>query len=173
MKNNSSNSLNLAKGGIFTALSFLCIYLSSILPVNKLYLLSMACALITISVVYTDIKNGFLVYLASSILSIMLIGLGRVVVISYIIFFGSYGLIKYYIEKLNKLTLEIILKFIFFNICLVIMFLIYKFFIPSIPLIDKYLWIYILVGQIVFFIFDYILTLFIFYVEKHFIKKLK
>ncbi|HIG0360629.1 TPA: hypothetical protein ACX96Z_002224 [Clostridium sporogenes] len=163
----------MAKGGIFTAISFLLIYLSTILPVNKLSLLATASAIIPIAIISTNVKNGFLVYLSTSILCSIVVGISRSSVIFYIIFFGLYGIIKYYIENFNKLYIEIILKFLFFNICLIILLYIYKLFFQGIPIINKYIYIYFIVAQIAFIAFDYVLTLFIFYIDKHFIKNIR
>ncbi|WP_242971108.1 hypothetical protein [Clostridium botulinum] len=163
----------MAKGGIFTAISFLLIYLSTILPVNKLSLLATASAIIPIAIISTNAKNGFLVYLSTSILCSIVIGISRISVIFYIVFFGLYGIIKYYIERLNKLYIEIILKFAFFNICLIVLLYIYKLFFQGITIINKYIYMYFIVAQIAFIVFDYVLTLFIFYINKHFIKNIK
>lgn len=173
MKTTNLKSSNIAKGGIFTAIGFLLIYLSTILPINKLSLLATASAIIPIAIISTNAKNGFLVYLSTSILCSIVIGISRSSVIFYIIFFGLYGIIKYYIEKLNKFYAEIILKFLFFNLCLIILFYVYKLFFQSIPITNNYIFFYFIVSQIAFIIFDYILTLFIFYIDKHFIKKIK
>ncbi|NFA85243.1 hypothetical protein EXM73_08430 [Clostridium botulinum] len=173
MKTTHLKSSNIAKGGIFTAISFLLIYLSTILPVNKLSLLATASAIIPIAIISTNAKNGFLVYLSTSILCSIVVGISRISVIFYIIFFGLYGIIKYYIERLNKLYIEIILKFTFFNICLIILLYIYKLFFQGITKINKYIYIYFIVAQIAFIVFDCVLTLFIFYINKHFIKNIK
>ncbi|NFP97780.1 hypothetical protein FDG46_03825 [Clostridium botulinum] len=173
MKTTPLKSSNIAKGGVFTAISFLLIYLSTILPVNKLSLLATASAIIPIAIISTNAKNGFLVYLSTSILCSIVVGISRISVIFYIVFFGLYGIIKYYIERLNKLYIEIILKFAFFNICLIVLLYIYKLFFQVITIINKYIYMYFIVAQIAFIVFDYVLTLFIFYINKHFIKNIK
>ncbi|NFA08110.1 hypothetical protein EXM55_01865 [Clostridium botulinum] len=173
MKTTPLKSSNIAKGGIFTAISFLLIYLSTILPVNKLSLLATASAIIPIAIISTNAKNGFLVYLSTSILCSIVVGISRISVIFYIVFFGLYGIIKYYIERLNKLYIEIIIKFAFFNICLIVLLYIYKLFFQGITIINKYIYMYFIVAQIAFIVFDYVLTLFIFYINKHFIKNIK
>ncbi|NFS72370.1 hypothetical protein FDE90_12095 [Clostridium botulinum] len=173
MKTTPLKSSNIAKGGVFTAISFLLIYLSTILPVNKLSLLATASAIIPIAIISTNAKNGFLVYLSTSILCSIVVGISRISVIFYIVFFGLYGIIKYYIERLNKLYIEIILKFAFFNICLIVLLYIYKLFFQGITIINKYIYMYFTVAQIAFIVFDYVLTLFIFYINKHFIKNIK
>lgn len=170
--NYSMKSSNLAKGGIYSALSFICVYLSSLLPINKLYLLGLASAIIPISVITTNVKNTLLVYIATSLLSAMIIGLNRGTVLCYIIFFGLYGIIKYYIEKLNKLSIEILLKYLYFNISILILIFIGKLFFPSVKIIYKNIYIYIIISELIFIIFDYALTLLIFYIQKHLLHKI-
>lgn len=77
------------------------------------------------------------------------------------IFFGPYGIIKNYIEKINKTPFEIILKLLYFNLALFISYKIYGLFIAAptniqMPIIG----IFILL-QPAFLIADYVMTLFI------------
>jgi len=81
----------------------------------------------------------------------------------YIIFFGIYAIVKYYIEKLNNLAVEYVLKYVYFNAVLIISYVAVKFiFIRSLNL--KYPWIVIILAlEVAFLIFDYVYTLFIQY----------
>lgn len=161
----------LAKGGLFTAIGFVFIYLSTIMPVNKAYLLAIASCIIPLSLITTNVKNAIVVYMATSLLAVLVCGT-RITVVLYIIFFGLYGLVKYYIERLRKLYIEFILKLLFFNVDLAILFLIYKLFFPGLLKIAMPLYIIIAAAQVGFLVFDYILTVFINYSNKHFVKKL-
>ena len=71
-------------------------------------------------------KLGLLVYICSGIGSLLFAPLN--ISLLYILFFGSYGLVKGFIERLNKTFIEIVLKLVFFNIsfaiCLFLMKLI-------------------------------------------------
>ncbi|NFF04104.1 hypothetical protein EXN41_01715 [Clostridium botulinum] len=154
MKTTHLKSSNIAKGGIFTAISFLLIYLSTILPVNKLSLLATASAIIPIAIISTNAKNGFFVYLSTSILCSIVVGISRISVVFYIIFFGLYGIIKYYIERLNKLYIEIILKFTFFNIWLMNFLYICKLFFGGMTRINQYLYRYCTEARIALIGFD-------------------
>ena len=104
---------NIAKGGLFTALTILFLYLSSIVPLNRFYLLGLAACIIPLSIITTNVKNSILVYVASGLLSLLFGFRGSA--IAYIIFFGLYGFIKYYVEKLRITLLEFVLKLAFFN----------------------------------------------------------
>lgn len=94
------NTSFITKAGILTALGVILTYLSILLPTNKLFTLGLTSCLIPITIVLTNVRTGILVYIATSLLNLLLIGL-RGQVFLYILFFGSYGLIKLYIEKLE------------------------------------------------------------------------
>lgn len=156
---------NITRGGLFAALSLIFIYLSSIAPTNKLALLTLSSFIIICSILIMGIKSSFVLYISVSMLSFFLLASKGIAVV-YLTFFGVYGFIKYYIEKLNKLPLEILLKLLFFNSSLGILFLLYDtLFISLIDLskIKFSIYLVILVLQIAFLIYDYILTLFISY----------
>lgn len=160
MVNKSTKTSYLSKGGLFTAFGVICVYLSTILPVNKLYLLAIASCIIPLCVITTNIKNALITYAATSILSVLICGI-KIQVIFYIVFFGLYGAVKYYIEKIRKIYIEYILKFVFFNAVLIFMFFIYKLFFPNLLKLNISIYLVFIGIQIVFLVYDYILTLFI------------
>lgn len=160
-----NNTLKITRGGLFTALGVLFIYLSTIVPTSKIYLLGIASCIVPMSIVTTSIKNGWLIYISTSVLSILLIGF-KGSVIAYILFFGLYGFIKYYLEILRNMSLEIILKLLFFNLSIGIIFLMYNMFFAGLLKINIPIYAAILMFQLVFLIYDYALTLFIAYVNR-------
>lgn len=164
-----SNASNIAKGGIITALGVICVYAGNFFPINKTFILIIASALIPLTVISADIITSIMVYFATTLLSILLSGF-NIAVLAYALFFGIYGILKYYIERIRKISFEIIIKFVFFNLSLLIFSLIIKsVFISSIKL--KYsIYIFIILCEISFWIYDYALTIFISYLAKH-IKK--
>ncbi|WP_102398890.1 hypothetical protein [Haloimpatiens massiliensis] len=163
-----------AKGGLFAALSILLIYLSTIIYTNRLFFLGAASLIIPLCILMLDIKYALLVYLVSSIVSLWLLG-PRGTVVAYTLFFGIYGIIKFYIEKLRNMPLEIVLKLLTFNIFLIAVYTLFKFiFMESIASnYLKYKYIIFFVSQFVFLFYDYILTIFISYSNNRFIRKFK
>ncbi|HCW54350.1 MAG TPA: hypothetical protein DG753_11565 [Clostridium sp.] len=156
----------IAESGILIALTIIVLYAASILPVSKLTVLTIASCFIPIAIMQTSLKNTIIIYVASSLLSLFLIPIN--IALSYILFFGIYGIIKYYIEKSKNLIIEIILKLIIFNIlCSIIYFTVKNIFIlPStLPI-----WIIILGAQVVFLVYDYALSLIINYFYDRFHK---
>jgi len=163
-------SSQIAKGGIFAALSLILLYLSSVLPTNKLFILGIASCIIPLSLITTGIKNTFIVYLAVSLLSLFIIP-SKLISIAYILIFGAYGFVKYFIEKLRNILLEFVLKLLYFNISSAIIIFIYKLVFLKIPNVNIYL--VILIMEVAFIVYDYALTTFIIYTNKNLLKKFK
>lgn len=160
-----SKSSKIAKGGLFTALSLILIYLSSIMPTNKLALISAASFIIPISILNIGVKMTSVVYLAVSILALILIP-SKGIAIFYILFFGLYGFVKLYIEKIRKLSIELFLKLSFFNIVLVFCSFLYTQFFAAMINIEpytKYLIPVIILAQVAFIAYDYLVSLLIQY----------
>lgn len=159
----------ITRGGLFTALSLLCVYISTIIPTSKLYLLGIASCILIISVITTGIKNSIIVYVATSVLCIILIGI-KWNVLAYVILFGSYGFMKYYIERLNNLVLETILKLVFFNVAVLIIYYLFILLLGTKPNVKIPLAFAYIMLQPIFLICDYAITLFISYMRKHYLK---
>lgn len=160
-----SKSKIISLSGVYIALSVIMVYISSIIIGSKLFLLGCASAIIPLAVITIGKRNAFWVYISSSILLLILIP-KKGTFVAYITFFGIYGLIKYFIEKLNKIPLEIFLKLIFFNLCLLLYYYLFKTllgFTPKINIPYKYA---VLMMQFVLLLYDYALTLFINYIYK-------
>jgi hypothetical protein len=160
-------SRKIAFGGILTALCIVLIYLAAYLPTGKLGLYALASVTIAIAVVELDIKLGAVVYTASAILIFLLTGSINAFLL-FVLFFGSYPLLKYYIEKQRSAVLEMILKFGAFNLLAILGFIVFKLLLGISPInLDNFsVWIVIgiiLGGQVIFLIYDYILSRLIYY----------
>jgi len=157
----------IAENGLLVALTVVLLYVASIIPISKLSILTVASCLIPISIIRTSIKNTILVYIAASVLSFFLVPIN--IALYYTLLFGTYGIIKYFIEKSKNIPLELLLKLIAFNILLAIIYFITKSFLlvisPDLPL-----WILWLGSQIIFLVYDYALTLAISFFLKRFNK---
>ena len=157
------NAKHIAENGIIVALTIVILYAATFLPISKLSVLTVASCLIPISIIRTSIKNTILVYLASSILSFFLIAAN--IALYYSLFFGIYGIIKYFVEKLNRVSVEILLKLISFNILLSIIYFISMNFFGDLNF-NFPLYLIWLIGQGVFLIYDYALAVIISYYLK-------
>lgn len=160
-------SNNIAQSGILIALTLAVLYSTSLLPISTLSILTIASCLIPISIIRTSLKNTILVYLSCIILSFFLVPIN--ISILYTLFFGIYGILKFFIEKMHNMVYEIILKLITFNVLMFVIYIIFNLFVGFKAEIS--LWLMILIAQAAFLLYDYALTLIISYflnkVNKH------
>ena len=172
---------DLTLGGILTALTAIVLYLTIVIPTNTLALLTLASVMVPIALMRTNLKTAWVVYIASTLVAFLLIPSNTALM--YCLFFGCYGIVKYFIERKNHLPIEVLLKLIFFNIIFFIGFYLFKNLLGlnilnnmqavishfSFASIEKgpfvLLW---FSGQIIFLIYDYALTLLIDLYRKYF-----
>lgn len=171
MREQNLLSNNITRGAIFTALSLIVLYLSSLISINTIFFLLGASALIPLCLLTTNLSTTLLVYISTSVLSIFFVP-NKEVAIFYICLFGIYGILKYLIEKLDSTTLELIIKLVYFNLAsLLIIYLVKVFLFKNILTIPIY---FFLIGlTIACFVLDYALTVFINYANNHLLKHLK
>ena len=162
MKDHSLNTKMIAFNGILGALAVVCLLLASVLPTNKLSFYALSSFFMAVVIIESNIRAGWLFYLATSLLSLIIVP-EKLSLVPYVIFFGLYGIVKYYIEKLNKLLLEYILKFVYFNICMGIALLFVSKLFGYDLTVKLPWWLLIIALEIVFFIYDFVYTLFINY----------
>jgi hypothetical protein len=153
-----------------TGLGVLFVYLSTIVPTSKIYILGLASCIIPISIMTTNVKNSFLTYAATSLLCLLVVGL-KGSTAAYIAFFGLYGFVKYYVERLRNVTLEFVLKLLFFNTSIAVIYLLYSVFFADLMKVNLPLYLLLIAIQFIFIVFDYALTSFIAYFDRRFIKR--
>lgn len=158
-------SKKIAYGGILLALNTILLLLINIIPINTLFIMGVASLIISIVIMEWGPKSGVIFYIGTVILSFIVMT-NKAQWVAYILTFGVYGLVKYFIEQDRQIYIEYILKLIFANIMIFILYLILKTFI-QIPINI----ILVLAFEVVFLIYDYVYTSFIgYYNEK--LKKL-
>lgn len=164
-----NNSSIISKGGLFTALSVIFLYLCFIVPTNSLGFLFLSSTAIVASIIKIGFKHSILIYCSTSIISFIL-GL-KGITLAYLLIFGSYPLIKYQIESLRKIYLEFILKFVFSIMCFFLCFYLFNYLLINIPFIAHFSIYFLILGFLIcFFIYDYLLTLICQYIVTKFKK---
>ncbi|WP_297130767.1 hypothetical protein [Terrisporobacter sp.] len=150
-------SRKIAYGGILLALNIILLLLVNIIPINTLFLMGLASLPISIIIMEYGPKLGTIFYMASVILSFIVMT-NKSQWILYIFTFGIYGLIKYVIENDRSFFTEYIMKIISANILILITYFILKNFV-YIP-VNLFT---IIIFQIAFLIYDYVYSRFIDY----------
>ena len=107
-------SKNITVSSVILAISFIFLYLSSVMPTSKLACLCVATTGICIIIIESGAKWGFLSAVVLSVLGWFLLP-DKTVSILFILFFSYYPLIKLFAEKKGRL-LEWIIKIIYFCI---------------------------------------------------------
>lgn len=165
-------SSNIVIGGISVALITVILYAGSIIPTNKIFLMALAIVIGSIPCIIGGTKTSLIVYLSSSILGFIIVP-NKFYVGIYIIF-GLYPVIKYISEKYSAI-LEYTIKYITFNVLVLVAYFIYENFIYISPLLDNAVTIIVVevLLQIIFFIFDFAFTKFIMLIEDRVLKNIK
>lgn len=166
-------SKSIALGGILSALSLVILYLTNVLPLNTLALLTLTSGLVAVALIRTGVASALLVYTVTCMLSFFMIP--PHIFLMYLLFFGSYSIIKALVERIEYLGVEWLIKFVFFNIVFFLGFNVLTSFINPVIfaqldlLTEKYMsfipyssfLVFWILGQVAFILFDYALTLLI------------
>lgn len=161
-------SRKIAFTGIFTCMTVMFLYISVIIPTGKITLYFLASLPVSIAIIEFGAGAGISVYLAACMLSSLIVG-NIFVIVPFIFFFGHYPIFKYFIEKRRKMVVEILLKLAFFNLSVLLWYLFFKgLFITLIPVQFNnggLLIVFIIVMQVILFIYDYVYSRILFYYE--------
>ena len=150
-------SKKIAYSGILLAVNLILLILTNIISINTLFLMGLASLPISIIIMEYGPKSGFVFYLASVILGFIVINSKFHWVLNTFTF-SIYGLIKYIIERDRPIYIEYILKMLFANIAIFIVYLILKPFV-YIP-INIFT---VLTFEVLFIVYDHVYSLFIEY----------
>ncbi len=154
------------------ALSVICLYAASAFSTGKLAALGLSSLFCAICVSLFGVRYGLAQYVGTAILALLFIP-NRFFVLVYVLFAGYYPIVKLYIEKLDKLWVEWLLKYLFFNVILMALYLIAVFFFlpyveaATLILVFRYVALIIVGLEIVFGIFDWVLSYMIGYYHQY------
>ena len=162
-------SKKVAYSGILLAINMILLLLINVIPINTLFIMGLASLPISIVIMEWGPKSGVAFYMASVVLGFIVLA-NKVHWVIYILTFGLYGIVKYIIEQDRSIYIEYLLKIVFANIIIVVIYFLLKPFV-YIPINI----ITILVFEVVFIVYDHVYTLFIEYYNqklKKFIKNI-
>lgn len=165
------NAKEIAVGSMLSALTILFLYLTLLIPSNTITLLTLSSFMAPIALMRFNTKTAILVYITSTAVSLFLLPLS--ITIAYGTFFGLYGIIKAFIERLDKLLPEYLFKLLFFNSIATLHIILF----PSLLFSNSYaqfqqlltslhlstmhdaFLLFLIVLQFMFLVYDYALTL--------------
>ena len=162
MRDNKFRSFKAAFGGIIAALSIVLMFSTGLIP-TLTYAIPAICGAFLMAVVI-EISPAFAsaIYVAVSILSLLVVA-DKEAAVMYAAFFGYYPIIKSFIERKTGKIASWVIKYIIFNIAMVVSyFIVAKVFMISFDDIDFLgKWALpglLFVGNIVFVLYDIALT---------------
>lgn len=152
------SSIKTALCGVVTALSVVCMMLTSFVPIATYSCAMLAGLCVIIVVIELNPKWAFCVYIAVSLLSALIVT-DKEAVVYYVVIFGYYPILKLLIEKKKSYAVQWILKLITFNAAAVVGFLftVYVLGVPkeSFSVGGMYLpWVFLLMGNVIFVLYD-------------------
>ncbi len=143
---------------ILTAMSVVCIAFAGVLPVMKLSLYAFASFFPAVMMIEFRGKGAFALYAATSILGFVL-SFNKLGILPYVMFFGIYGIVKYYIEKIRNALVQLILKGLYFvGVFALGLFFLSEFFFAEISLPDVKTPMLFGGGVIFFYFYDALFT---------------
>lgn len=155
----------LAFSSIMTALTVVCLYGSVVLPTGKIALLAITSFCVLITQAECGTKFALIQFVSSALIGSLLVPFKSQIVL-FIAFIGYYPIVKNYIEHLNKLFLEWVVKILFFNAILILAYYVLKYFLlayinfgPIFNYVFSHLFIVIIIAEVVFVLYDYMLSL--------------
>lgn len=155
-------------GGIFLALTEIVLFLAGVIPGAELTFYAFSTLFIMIMVEETSLKNGWILFIASCILALLLLP-NKFVVLPYGGFFGLYGTVKYHIETIRKRFLEYTLKIVFVCIALLLSLYFFNEILFDVSIVQEYPLLLLLTALLmIFLLYDRLLTLLLNYYRKRF-----
>ena len=152
--------------GIMAALTVMVLYLSNFIPTSTIFLFCFSTVFIAVIVIECGIPYAMSAYAAVALLGFLILP-NKFTAIGFAFFFGFYPVLKYWIEKHNRILIEWATKLVFFNVFLFIAWCLFQLlFVNSVTLKLPIYWL-VLLAQGVFIIYDVALSLCIsFYIKK-------
>lgn len=148
-----TKSHRISLASMFTAFSLLFLFLSSILPVGRVTMYFLSSIFISGILLEDDFPLAFMSFLATSLLALLILP-DILRVVPFVLFFGHYGIGKKYIERIKDKVIAFILKLLYFNLCMgLIYFAASKIWSQDLNL-GFPLWLTILIMEIIFVLYD-------------------
>lgn len=169
----------LAFSSIMTALTVICLCGSVFFPTGKLALFAITSFCVLVTQAECGTKYALIQFLASGLIGSLLVPFKSQIVI-FILFIGYYPIVKSYIEHIGKLWTEWLVKIMFFNAVLIAAYFALKYFLLAyinfgtiFNIIFSHLLAVVTVSEIVFVLYDCILSMFASYYINVVQKRLK
>lgn len=155
-------AVKVSLGGIVAALSLVLMLLCSVIPFGTFAFPTFAGILLVLIVFNLGYGWAFAVYAVTAVLSFLLVT-DKEAALYYTAFLGFYPIVKGLVERIRSKTVQYLLKYALFNLCMIAAFYIGTA-VLSVPkesftLFGMYLpWLFLIIGNVFFIIYDSCVT---------------
>ncbi len=112
-KDATTKAADLAFMGIMLAINQILLYFAGMTSFNETFFLGLASLLIGVVVIEKGIKNGVIFFISSAMMALVLMP-NKLNAAGYVFVLGMYTIVKYYIEKIDNLKKENLIKAVYF-----------------------------------------------------------
>ena len=155
MRDLSKKTFQISLGAMLTVLSLLTLYLSAVLPTGRLTLYFLSAVFIAPMLYERQPRAAFLIYITTGVLSLLIMP-GMILSLPYILLFGHYGIGKYLIEENCRRKRAYLYKWIYYNVCMVLIYFLCFQAIAG-EALRNLAWPRLLIGaQVAFIVFDFL-----------------
>ncbi len=144
---------------MFTVMSMIFLYLASILPAGRVAAYFLSSVFVMGLALEEEYGLAWLMFAAASAVSLLLVP-DMLRVVPYVLFFGHYGIGKYYLEThmKDKVT-GYILKLLYYNAALILIYLFARNIVKQDVLyLGIPLWAVIILAEVAFVLYDFLFT---------------
>ena len=156
-------AFRISLGGIITSICLALMFCTGMFPMLDYTLPAFAGFLMVIMIVETGAKWAFVTYAAVSVLCFLMTPNYEASLL-FILFMGYYPILKFYLDGLKSKCLSWIIKYLCFNVAIIVFYLLFQYLITSVDLLEgmekfgKYALLVLWVGANIFFnIYDMLL----------------
>ncbi|HJH62013.1 MAG TPA: hypothetical protein IAC84_01895 [Firmicutes bacterium] len=151
----NGSARKVAYPALLGALSLVVVYLGSITPTGSWGVVAVAGLMPCAAVISAGLPAGFLCWAGVSILAFLMVP-DKFCVLLYGVLFGLYPMVKALIERLRRRPVEYLLKLVFFNAALTVLYLVMRAAVlASLPQALSVVWALYGAGNVVFLLYDY------------------
>jgi hypothetical protein len=162
----------LSLAAMFSAFSLLFLYLASLLPSVQLVMYFLSSVFVMGLMLEESYGSAVLSVMVVSVLGLLILP-DKTLLLPYVFFFGHYGIGKYLIEKRRRRASAMVLKYIYFNIALALLYFTAKSLLFSQIPFDLPLIAFIIVLEIAFLVYDFLFSKVTLYYNERIRRKLK
>jgi uncharacterized membrane protein (GlpM family) len=142
---------------MFAAMSLLFLYLASVLPTMRIAMYFLSSVFVMGLVIEEEIGLAVVMYIGVSLMSLLLMP-NILRVLPYVLFFGHYGIGKYYIQsRIKDKVAAYIIKLIYYNVAVALVYLLAQQIIFE-DVLDSGIafWLFVVLAEVAFVIYDFL-----------------